>query len=73
MKKQLKTKLILNKETIARINEEQMGLIGGGQSEINVSVIIVMDPEKEKGCGGPRSVRVSRTCPATATCACTCE
>ncbi|WP_412466634.1 class I lanthipeptide [Pedobacter sp. KLB.chiD] len=27
MKKQLKTKLILNKETVAKLNEEQMKLV----------------------------------------------
>lgn len=77
MKNQFKTKLALNKETVAKLNEEQMDLVAGGQAELAESTVIITDSLGVTGdvgpnCG-PRSIMVSKTCPATESCLCVCE
>ncbi|QNN41525.1 class I lanthipeptide [Pedobacter roseus] len=74
MKKQLKTKLSLNKETVARLNDEQMELVAGGQA-IGADATIVIGLDLANGAGeedtcGKKSVVNSKTCPASATCNC---
>ncbi|QXU41489.1 class I lanthipeptide [Pedobacter sp. D749] len=75
MKKQLKTKLSLNKETIAKLNEEQMELVAGGQA-IGTDATIVIGVETitdTDTCGSTRPFSTppgSQTCPPTGTCCC---
>jgi len=76
MKKQPKTKLSLAKETIARLNDEQMELIAGGQGlPLNgpVTTKTEVDAFGDVGNCGPQTVQVSKTCPATSSCLCVCE
>jgi len=75
MKKQLKTKLSLNKETVAKLNEEQMELVVGGQAAgANATVVIDIGLDTDTGkCGGstgPSCPIASKTCPPTSTCCC---
>ncbi|TCD29591.1 hypothetical protein EZ456_00825 [Pedobacter psychrodurus] len=76
MKKQFKTKLSLNKETVAKLNEEQMELVAGGQaaegSTIVIDIPILSAAEAEGDSCGKQSIIASRTCPATSTCKCSC-
>jgi hypothetical protein len=73
MKKQLKTKLALNKETVAKLNEEQMELITGGQAAAeDATIVIGIDIDTDK-CGStpnPSTPVGTRTCPPTSTCCC---
>ncbi|NII84245.1 MULTISPECIES: class I lanthipeptide [unclassified Pedobacter] len=74
MKKQLKTRLSLNKETLAKLNEEQMELVAGGQA-VGGSETIVIELELDGGTGdtcGKKSIVSSKTCPASSTCNCPC-
>ncbi|NII84244.1 MULTISPECIES: class I lanthipeptide [unclassified Pedobacter] len=79
MKKQLKTKLSLNKETVARLNEEQMELVAGGQAAADGSTVVIgigFEAESaaaEGGSCGQKSIIASKTCPVTSTCVCTCS
>jgi hypothetical protein len=77
MKKQPKIKLSLAKETIAKLNEEQMALVAGGYgiSNEDSTIIIVVELSNETGEGGGcyPSVWKSKTCPPTGTCKCTCD
>ncbi|TCD29594.1 hypothetical protein EZ456_00840 [Pedobacter psychrodurus] len=76
MKKQLKMKLSLAKETIARLNEEQMELVSGGQGLTAESTTIIVELDVAGDVGpscGPRTVQISKTCPATSSCLCVCE
>jgi len=77
MKKQLKTKLALNKETVAKLNEEQMDLLAGGQAAADGSTFVVgisLEAEAAEGSScGQQSIIASKTCPATSTCVCTCK
>ncbi|MFF5381849.1 class I lanthipeptide [Pedobacter suwonensis] len=77
MKKQFKTKLSLNKETVAKLNEEQMELIAGGQAAADGSTFVVglsLEAEAaEGGSCGQKSIIASKTCPATSTCECSCK
>ncbi|MFF5381848.1 class I lanthipeptide [Pedobacter suwonensis] len=77
MKKQLKTKLSLNKETVAKLNEEQMELIGGGQAAAEGSTVVIgfeaeASVADDGGSCGKQSIIASKTCPATSTCKCSC-
>jgi len=76
MKKQPKTKLSLAKETIAKLNEEQMALLSGGQG-LNAESAVTIKTESEAlgdvGNCGPQTFQVSKTCPATSSCLCVCE
>lgn len=73
MKKQFKIKLSLNKETVAKLNEEQMDLVAGGQGVTNdATVVIGLDAETD-ACGvksGPSVIVGTKTCPPTGTCCC---
>jgi hypothetical protein len=76
MKKQFKTKLSLNKETVAKLNDEQMNLVAGGQSAAESSTVVIgtklaEDSASDGGCGSS-SINASKTCPATSTCGCSC-
>lgn len=76
MKKQPKIKLSLAKETIAKLNEEQMELIAGGQglaANEQVTVKTEVDLTGDVGNCGPQTVQISKTCPATSSCLCVCE
>ncbi|WP_412466635.1 class I lanthipeptide [Pedobacter sp. KLB.chiD] len=76
MKKQPKIKLSLAKETIAKLNEEQMELIAGGQgpaANAQVTVKTEVDLAGDVGNCGTQTVQVSKTCPATSSCLCVCE
>ena len=77
MKKQLKTKLSLNKETVAKLNEEQMELIAGGQAAADGSTFVVglslEADDADGGSCGQKSIIDSKTCPATSTCDCHCN
>ncbi|TCD29592.1 hypothetical protein EZ456_00830 [Pedobacter psychrodurus] len=77
MKKQFKTKLSLNKETVAKLNEEQMELVAGGQAAAEGSTIVIgLSLEASAADGdscGKQSIIASRTCPATSTCECSCK
>lgn len=77
MKKQPKVKLSLEKATIAKLNEEQMELIAGGHAVCSKLVTVIMEEglssSTEQGDSCRPSIWVSKTCPATGTCACTCE
>lgn len=78
MKKQLKTKLSLNKETVAKLNEEQMELVSGGQAAAEGSTVVVDIPilsaaeAADGGSCGKQSIIASKTCPVTGTCGCHC-
>ncbi|QXU41495.1 class I lanthipeptide [Pedobacter sp. D749] len=77
MKKQLKTKLSLNKETVAKLNEEQMELVSGGQAAADGSTVVIDIPilsaEAVDGGGcGKQSIIASKTCQPTGTCGCHC-
>ncbi len=76
MKKSIKIKLSLEKETIARLNDEQMELIAGGQG-LNIESAVTVKTELEAlgdvGNCGPQTFQVSKTCPATSSCLCVCE
>jgi hypothetical protein len=65
MKKQLKTKLSLNKETVAKLNEEQMELLTGGQAiGADATIVIGIERVTKDGDGcGKQSVIASKTCP----------
>jgi len=77
MKKQFKTKLVLNKETVAKLNEEQMDLVAGGQAAADGSTFVVglsLEADAaEGGSCGQKSIIASKTCPVTSTCVCTCS
>jgi len=78
MKKQLKAKLALNKETVAKLNEEQMELVAGGQAAAAGSTVVIDIPilsaaEAEGGSCGKQSIIASKTCPVTSTCGCSCK
>ncbi|WP_412466631.1 class I lanthipeptide [Pedobacter sp. KLB.chiD] len=79
MKKQLKTKLSLNKETVAKLNEEQMELVAGGQAAAEGSTVVIglgFAAESSAVDGdscGKQSIIASKTCPATSTCECSCK
>ncbi|SFA43102.1 hypothetical protein SAMN04488511_103254 [Pedobacter suwonensis] len=77
MKKQPKIKLSLAKETIAKLNEEQMELISGGHSVCSKLVTVIMEEglssSTEQGGSCNPTFMKSRTCPATGSCACTCD
>lgn len=76
MKKSINIKLSLQKETIARLNDEQMELIAGGQGlNIESAVTVKTEPEAlgDVGNCGPQTFQVSKTCPATSSCLCVCE
>ncbi|NII84246.1 MULTISPECIES: class I lanthipeptide [unclassified Pedobacter] len=76
MKKQSKIKLSLEKETIARLNDEQTVLIAGGQGlPLNAAVTVKteVDALADVGNCGPQTVQISKTCPATSSCLCVCE
>ncbi|TCD29593.1 hypothetical protein EZ456_00835 [Pedobacter psychrodurus] len=76
MKKQFKTKLKLDKETVAKLNEEQMELVAGGQAAADGSTIVIglslEEAAGEGGSCGQQSIIASKTCPATSTCKCSC-
>jgi hypothetical protein len=77
MKKQLKTKLSLNKETVAKLNEEQMELVSGGQVAADGSTVVIDIPilsaaEADGGSCGKQSIIASQTCPVSSTCKCSC-
>jgi len=76
MKKQLKTKLSLNKETVARLNDEQMELIAGGQAAAEGSTVVIgFESESLAAEGdscGKQSIIASKTCPVSSTCKCSC-
>jgi len=72
MKKPINIKLSLNKETVAKLNEEQMQLLAGGQAiGADATIVIGLDvvTGEEDACG-KKSIVNSRTCPASATCNC---
>jgi hypothetical protein len=76
MKKSIRTKLSLAKETIAKLNDEQMELIAGGQGlNAESAVTVKTEPEAlgDVGNCGPQTFQVSKTCPATSSCLCVCE
>ncbi|QNN41523.1 class I lanthipeptide [Pedobacter roseus] len=77
MKKQPKIKLSLAKETIAKLNEEQMELIAGGYAASSESTTIIITEELSNSDGKKDScnptILKSKTCPATGSCACSCE
>lgn len=71
----------LNKETIARMNDEQLKLVEGGLAAEGGSTVVVSVPltivakdslEGEGGCGRS-SIVASRSCPSTSTCGCSCK
>jgi len=66
MKKKLKKRLLLSKETLAKLNEEQMQLIAGGHATNTDATIIIDVPSDafltDKVCNKP-TVMVSKTCP----------
>ncbi|QXU41494.1 class I lanthipeptide [Pedobacter sp. D749] len=77
MKKQLKTKLSLNKETVAKLNDEQMQLVAGGQAAAAGSTVVIglgleSDAAAKEGSCGKQSIIASETCPVTGTCSCHC-
>ncbi|QNN41529.1 class I lanthipeptide [Pedobacter roseus] len=77
MKKQLKTKLSLNKETVAKLNEEQMELVSGGQAAADGSTVVIDIPilsaeAVDGGSCGKQSIIASQTCPVSSTCKCSC-
>jgi len=76
MKKQLKTKLSLNKETVARLNDEQMELVAGGQAAAAGSTVVIgFEAEASAAEGdscGKQSIIASKTCPVSSTCHCSC-
>jgi len=77
MKKQLKTKLALNKETVAKLNEEQMELLAGGQAAAAGNTFVVglgleSDTAAKEGSCGQQSIIASKTCPVSGTCQCSC-
>jgi uncharacterized protein GlcG (DUF336 family) len=76
MKKQFTTKLSLNKETVAKLNDEQMNLVAGGQAIAESSTVVIglglaTDSGEDGGCG-KSSINASGTCPVTSTCQCHC-
>ncbi|NII84242.1 MULTISPECIES: class I lanthipeptide [unclassified Pedobacter] len=76
MKKQLKTKLSLNKETVAKLNEEQMELVAGGQAAAEGSTIVIglsLDAVDSGDSCGKQSIIASKTCPVSSTCECSCK
>jgi len=79
MKKQFKTKLSLNKETVAKLNEEQMELVAGGQAAVAGSTVVIglsFEAEASAVDGdscGKQSIIASKTCPVTSTCDCHCS
>ncbi|QXU41493.1 class I lanthipeptide [Pedobacter sp. D749] len=74
MKKQLKTKLSLNKETVAKLNDEQMQLLAGGQAAAAGSTVVIgfESLAAEGDSCGKQSIIASKTCPVTGTCSCHC-
>lgn len=79
MKKQLKTKLTLNKETVAKLNEEQMELVAGGTAAAAGSTVVIglgfeaeAAVESSGDSCGKQSIIASQTCPVTGTCSCHC-
>ncbi|MFF5381847.1 class I lanthipeptide [Pedobacter suwonensis] len=79
MKKQLKTKLSLNKETVAKLNEEQMELVAGGQAAAAGSTVVIGIELRAEAAAvegdscGRQSIIASKTCPVTSTCGCSCK
>ncbi|QXU41491.1 class I lanthipeptide [Pedobacter sp. D749] len=73
MKKQLKTKLSLDKETVAKLNEEQMQLVAGGNGVSAGATIVIDIPSEafsaEEGCG-KKSIVASKTCPLATAAGC---
>lgn len=77
--KKLKLNLNLNKETVARLNEEQSRLAQGGLAAEKGNTVVIdipiglvaEDAGEGDGCG-KRSVIASKTCPSTSTCGCSC-
>jgi len=78
MKKQLKTKLSLDKETVAKLNDEQMQLVAGGQAAAAGSTVVIgieLKAEASAAEGdscGKQSIIASKTCPVSGTCQCSC-
>ncbi|QNN41528.1 class I lanthipeptide [Pedobacter roseus] len=76
MKKQFKTKLSLNKETVARLNDEQMELVAGGQAALAGSTVVIGIEASSAVDGdscGKQSIIASKTCPVSSTCDCSCK
>jgi len=71
-------KFSLNKETIARLNDEQLKMVEGGLAAEGDSTIVVslplngLESVDDGGCGRS-SIVASRSCPATSTCGCSCK
>lgn len=65
MKLKIERKLSLNKETIAKINEEQMrAILGGANQETSVTTVRPTDPEE------PANFVAGSTCCSTGDSAC---